>query len=197
MRSRSEWAFKMQLAPENTILLRTTAYMFHLNTTIMRNRAITWITREMAALRTGVIISSSPCSTEFVTVDRQKNTTDSAPSWSISAGFVLSWVKYKRSRSGLARITKPTAHGIAISMLNLDTILILLCICLRLPVCTVATRLGISEAARALDMDRGTLIIVVYWPPNIPRSSAYSTFLNPWAAIMLLNIAVSIKSLIL
>ena len=56
--------------------------MFHLNTTIIRNRAITWITREMAALRTGVIISSSPCSTEFVTVDRQKNTTDSAPSWS-------------------------------------------------------------------------------------------------------------------
>ncbi|GFI49681.1 hypothetical protein IMSAGC020_00881 [Lachnospiraceae bacterium] len=98
---------------------------------------------------------------------------------------------------GLARIRKPTAHGIAISILNLIAVWIFICICLRLPVCTVVTRLGIRDAPNALAMARGTLISVLYWLPNIPSRLAYSVFLKPWAAMVLLNIAVSRKSLIL
>ena len=142
-------------------------------------------------------MSSRPCNTELVTVDRQKNTTERAPIWSISAAVVLSWVKYNIFRIGFASVIKPTAHGIAITILKRLTVLILLCTCFLLPVCTVATRLGTRDAASALEMESGTLIIVLYCPWKIPKRLAYSFLLNPCAAITLLKSAVSTKSLIL
>ena len=45
------------------------------------------------------------------------------------------------------------AQGIAIIILNLVTMLILLCTCFLLPVCTVVTRLGIKDAASALGQE--------------------------------------------
>ncbi len=77
---------------------------------------------------------------------------------------------------GLASIRNPMAQGIAIIMLNLVTMLILLCTCFLLPVCTVVTRLGIKDAASALDTDNGTLTSVLYWLLKIPMKLAYSVF---------------------
>ena len=60
----------------------------------------------------------------------------------------------------------------------------------------MATRLGIYDAARAVATDSGTLINVLNWLPKIPMRLAYSVFFYPWAAIILLKIAGSRKTLI-
>ena len=69
-----------------------------------------------------------------------------------------------RERIGYVQERKRTF----ILLLNRIAVLILLCTCFRLPVCTVATRLGISDAAKAVATDRGTLIRVLNWLPKIP-----------------------------
>ena len=148
--------------------------MLHLNATSIIYSAIRWITSEIAAFFTGFDMWSSPCSAALVTVDKQKNTTDTPPICRSSAGIVLSCVKYKRSRIGRASVIKPAAHGIAMIILKRLTRLILPCISLRVPVWIAATRLGIKEAASALATLKGIFVIVSYCPLNIPRSSVYS-----------------------
>ena len=127
----------------------------------MRRRACR--PREMAAFMTGIRSLSTPCKSPFERVDREKNTTEIAPT-SIITEEVESVSENSSIIKGPERAISPAVQGKAMSIVNHVADLIWRFTEALFPSIKAFVRLTTAEEAMAEAMDMGTLIRTLNCP---------------------------------